>query len=136
VICAALLALGNSNAGEKTDKYKVFIRDIAASPGEVIVAFEIRGTAAAIRSVSNIPVGWHFIEDNDASWQTKLTANSLVGAASLRPEDLKRVEVVVNKNEFGGLRFRLSGSVVLTKDYIKQRKIVISQEDFVLTPVP
>lgn len=122
------------HAAEKTEEYTVSIPSLRVSPGESVVSFEIDVTAGAIRSLSNIPVGWYLVVDNDASWQTKIKANTTVGAAALKPEDLSKVRFVVEKNEFGDLRFEITGAVSVTKDYEKERRLSFKMSDFNLTP--
>jgi hypothetical protein len=129
-----LTLLVDAGAAEKTDQYTASIRNLPVSGGEVVVSFEIDVIAGAIQSISNIPVGWHFVVDNDASWQTKLIAKATVGAASLQPEHLRNVQFVVKKNEFGDLKFELSGVVYVTKDYEKERRCHLKMGDFTLTP--
>jgi len=129
-----LLMVVNAAAAGKTDIYTVSIPNLRVSAGESVVSFEVDVTAGAIQSVSNIPLGWYFVVDNDASWLTKIKANSTVGAASLKPEDLRKVQFVVKKNEFGDLKFELSGVVSVTKDYKKERQLRLKMGDFALTP--
>ena len=116
LLAVMLPVVGGAGAAETTGEYAVSIRNLPLSAGELIVSFQIDVTAGAIQSISNIPVGWHLVLNNDASWQTRIIANSTVGAASLQPDDLRKVQFVVKKNEFGDLKFELSGVVSVTKD--------------------
>ena len=130
-----IISIGTSmGSSETTEAYIVSIPNLRASSGELVVAFEVDVTAGAIQSVSNLPVGWYFVLDNDASWHTKIKANSTVGAASLTPENLKKIQFVVKKNEFGDLKFELSGAVAVTKDYEKETQLPLKMSDFSLVP--
>lgn len=135
VSCCLFLVLAINTAGaQKSDRYTVSVANAKASNDESIVAFEIHVTAGAIKSVSDLPVGWYFTIDNDASWQTTVKANSMVGAASLRPDELKNLKFVIQKNEFGDLKFNLSGAVFVTRDFSKSRERPVSMSDFSLSP--
>jgi len=101
-----------------------------------VVSFEVDVTAGAFESASNLPVGWYIAIDNDASWQTKITANTTVGAAALKPEEFEKLRFSIDKNESGGLKFRLSGIVSVTKDFQKSRPIPLKMGDFAVVPKP
>jgi len=128
--CAALVACACFSA-ETTDRYSVSISTPKAiSPEERVVSFEVEVAASAIRSISHLPVGWHVVIDNDASWNTKITATATVGAASLTLHDLNSLQFVIDKNEFGDLKFRVTGAVSVTKDYATERLIRLDMRDF------
>ena len=132
----ALMLLVSAGAAEKPAEYTVSISNVRVSAGESVVSFEIDVTAGAFESVSDVPVGWYLTVDNDASWQTKIKANTTVGAAALKPEDLRKLRFKVKKNEFGDLKFDLAGTVSVTKDYQKERPLHLKMSDFALTPKP
>jgi len=133
LFCLVLLPISTGNA-EKVERYTVSIPHLRFFSGESVVSFEIDVSAGAIQSVANIPVGWYFVVDNDASWQTKITANSTVGAASLTAEEFKKLQFVIKKNEFGDLKFELSGAVSVTKDYEKEKQLALKMSDFAVAP--
>jgi hypothetical protein len=120
----------NMGSAEKMETYSVSVSELETSSGEVIVSFAINVTAGAIQSVVNIPVGWYLAVDNDASWQTKIKANTIIGAASLSVEDLRRMKLIIKKNEFMDLKFGLSGIVCFTKDYKKERQLSLRMTNF------
>jgi hypothetical protein len=103
--------------------------------GAAIVAFEVDIAAGAVQSISNIPIGWYITIDNNASWQTRIKANSQLGSASLTPQALSKCEIVVRKNEFGDLKFQVTGTVSSTKDYREERQVHLSMGDFSVTPL-
>ena len=128
-----MLILVTAGAAQRTAEYGVSIPNLPVAPGESIVSFEINVTAGAIQSVMNVPVGWYLVVDNDASWRTKIKANTTVGAAALKPEDFKQLRFVVKKNEFGDLKFKLTGTVSVTKDFQQERPIQLITSDFAVT---
>ena len=129
-----LMVVASASAAEKTGLCAVSISNVTVSSGEVIGAFEIDVTAGVIETVQNLPVGWYLTVDNDASWRTKITANTTVGAASLTPEQLKKIRLVIRKDETY-LTFKLSGMVSVTKDYQKERKLELTTSDFAVSPM-
>ena len=131
-----MLMLLPAGVAQKTAEYSVRIPGLRVAPGESVVSFEIYITAGAIQSVLNVPVGWYLVVDNDASWQTKIKANTTVGAAALKPEDFKRFRFLVKKNEFGDLKFELAGTVSVTKNFQQERPIQLKMSDFALTLKP
>lgn len=58
----------------------------------------------------------------------------MVGAAALSPEELKKLRFLIEKNEFGDLRFQIEGTVVVTTDFAKTRNIQLDSSNFRLTP--
>jgi hypothetical protein len=137
VLCCALIfalisSVGSSKA-EKADKYNVSIPNLKIPACEVVVSLEITVTAGAFEAVDNMPVGWFFTIDNDASWQTNIKANTTVGAASLAAESLRNLHFIIRKKEFGDLRFSVSGMVSLTQNYEKAKALVLTTKDFGIT---
>ena len=99
---------------------------------EVEAPAEIDVDAGAIESLTNVPAGWYIGIDNDPSWHAKVKADTIVGAASMSPSDLRRIQAVIRKNEFGDLKFRLSGSVSITKDFEKETPLPLQMSDFAI----
>lgn len=134
LFCFVLLLCAVNAGAANTEQYTVSARALTVAAGERITNFEIHVTAGAFRGISNIPLGWGLAIDNDASWQTNVTANSGVGAASLTPEEFKKLHFVVEKNEFGDLKFNLSGAAYVTRDFEKTRRMPLKMSDFILAP--
>jgi hypothetical protein len=135
VFCCLLLSCClSARDSAKASTYQVSIRGVELSSGEVITNVEVKVRAGAFRAISNMPVGWYLGVQNDASWQTSVTANSLVGAASLSNEELKRLTFLIEKNEFIDLKFNISGAVYVTKDYANTRRIELKMSAFSLAP--
>jgi len=87
-------------------------------------------TAGAFDSISSLPVGWYFLIDNDASWQTYVQANARVGSAALDADSVKKISINVIENEFGDLKYGLSGTLIVTSDFVNQRRILLSMTNF------
>jgi hypothetical protein len=135
LLAFSLFLLSTSmRAAPRKEDLGVSVSNLSISTGEVIVSFEIDVTAGAIKSISNVPVGWYIIVDNDPSWQTKIKGNVRVGSASLSVEDFRKLQFVVEKNEFGDLSFGLSGLAFVTSDYNKQKQVPIMTADFAIVP--
>ena len=107
LLAGILVVFAGVESSQQIAKYSVSIPDLKVANGERVVSLEIDIRAGAVESVSNIPVGWNFVIDNDPSWQPKITATTIVGGASLTPSDLKKIQFTVRKNEFGDLKFGL-----------------------------
>lgn len=123
-----------SPAADNQKMYSVSFPQLkGAGKGERVVAFEIKVTAGGIRSVSNVPMGWNLVIDNDASWQTTIHGNVEVGAAALEPADFRRLTLTVERNEFGDLKFELAGVVSVTAGFDKARQIHLAMGDFAVS---
>jgi hypothetical protein len=124
---------GTSLAADRQKMYSVSVQQLkGAAKEERVVSFEFKVAAGAIRSVSNVPVGWKIVIDNDPSWQTTVRASVVVGSAALQPEDLRSVRLTVEKNEFGDLKFAVSGVVSLTGNFESERGVQLAMQDFAI----
>lgn len=54
--------------------------------------------------------------------------SALVGAAAVGPEFLARF-LRIEKNESLGLPFEINGSIVVTKDFVKERHVALTTKD-------
>lgn len=133
LLTVLLLLVANASAAGKVETCAVSISNLSTSSGEVITGIEIDVTAGMIQAVLNLPEGWYLVVDNDASWRTKITGNTTVGAASLSPAKLKKLRLVIRKDATY-LPFKLSGAVSITKDYEKERKVELKMSNFAVTP--
>lgn len=130
ILIVILMCISLSNA--QTSKTQVFsIQKVELRAGERIVGSEVNVTAGAFRSIANLPVGWYWTIDNDASWQTKIKANARVGSASLDATSLQAINIGVMENEFGDLKFGLAGTLVVTTDFAKERRIPLAIANFI-----
>ena len=99
---------------------------LALQPGERIVGFRVDIRAGAFESVAPMPVGWSIDIDNDASWQTSVEGGIEVGSAALGLPQLAKLRFLIKKNEFGGMKFSVAGTVTVTKDFEHEREIKLS----------
>jgi hypothetical protein len=56
-------------------------------PGERIVGFTLTLSNACFASLPSVPVGWSFSLENSPSWQSRLDAQIIVGAAAIEKDD-------------------------------------------------
>ena len=108
------------------------VRHIPLRSGERIVGFEFHIVAGAFQKLDSLPVGWYLTIDNDASWQPSVEANAQVGAASLSQSSLQKLRVGILENEFGDLKLHLSGTVIVTADFVNERRIDLTTENFTM----
>ena len=104
------------------------------SSGERVVGFEFHVNAGRIAVVPSIPAGWDVHIENDPSWNAVIRASSLVGAAAVDVRFFKKF-LVIEKNESLGLPFNVSGDIVVTRDFVRERRIRISMKDATLASV-
>lgn len=109
----------------------ISIPSLAISKEERVVGFEVHITSGRIAELPNVPIGWSISVDNSPSWNTVIKGSTLVGAAALDP-DFFTDFLVVEKNESLGLAFDVRGEVVVTRDFIKERRINVGLKDLVL----
>jgi hypothetical protein len=115
-------------------RYTVRVTSFPLAAKERIVSFEIQITAGIFRNIANLPPGWNLQIDNDASWNTSVTANIMVGAAALSAEEFKKLHFVIEKSEDKTLDFHVVGKVVVTEAFEKTITEELQSSDFVLTP--
>jgi hypothetical protein len=121
------------SSGAQSGRLRTFsVGNLSLQKNERIVGLEVDVAAGAFDSITKLPVGWTVTIDNDASWQTKVQASVQVGAASLSPESLQKVLLIVRENEFGDLKFNISGIVIVTTDFKTERRIPLRQSDFLV----
>jgi hypothetical protein len=135
-LAAALMLLATPPQAQQDQTYTVSVQALQARADEVVVSFEIDVLAGAFDSVSKLPVGWYVDLDNDPSWNTKLKASIRVGAAALKPDELKKLRFRLRKNEFRGARFTVSGTVALTTDFATNRQVPLQMSDFSVVQDP
>jgi hypothetical protein len=133
-LCLVLVLLTIDAVADSSQRSTLSLQSINISSSERIVSFEIRISAGAFRTISNLPLGWTVDIDNDASWHTTARGSLMVGAAALSPEEFKKLQFLIEKNEFEDLKFHVEGTISVTKDFQKTRKIQLNSSDFSLTP--
>ena len=129
-LALVMAALGQQPAKRKA--YSVSVPRLTTTTGERVVSFDIRITAGEVQALSNVPIGWYVVVDNDPSWRTKVSGNTTVGAASLSADEFQKIRLVVNSDETY-LKFAVTGTVSVTKDFAKERPITLKTADFLVT---
>lgn len=130
VLVAVLVSL---SCGDKPDVYDISIPNLKISPDESINALEIRINAGSVQAISHIPIGWQFSVDDDADWMSLIKGRSTSGAATLAPDELKRIAFNVRRNESSDFKFEVSGVVSLSKAF-DRRNVTLKPGDFALAP--
>jgi hypothetical protein len=131
---ASLLAvfIGTFGIGAiHSQTYTVSIPSLAINNHERIVGFEIKVHSARIATLMNAPSGWNFTIDNDPSWTASISATVEVGAAALDRGFFQRF-VRIEQSPEKDVRIELEGEVIVTADFVSQRKIKLRNVDFKL----
>jgi hypothetical protein len=98
---------------------------------ERIIGLEIHVRSGRIARLPNIPMGWNISVDNDASWNTIVKGSIVVGAAAMYADFLRDfIVVVVDRDSSSDAPFNMHGEVIVTSDFIKERRIKLSMKDF------
>jgi hypothetical protein len=98
--------------------------------GERIVGLDVSLEAGDFVAVSGLPAGWLVTIDNDPSWQTSLKGDAKVGAATLDLENIRKLNMVIHRFEFGDLKFQISGYLLVTTNFENVRKVPLRIENF------
>lgn len=83
ILCFLLLASGASASACAL----AFAVGFHAPEGR-IAGIELTLRHGAVASIGDVPVGWHWVIDNDPSWNTTVSGRAVVGAAFLQPSRL------------------------------------------------
>jgi hypothetical protein len=98
---------------------------------ERVVGLEIHVRSGRIASLPSFPIGWNISVDNDPSWNTVIKGSIDVGAAAMDQDFLRDFMVVeVEKDALSEAPFELQGDVIVTSDFITERRIKLSMKDF------
>lgn len=111
--------------------YTVSIPSLAINDQERIVGFEINVRSARIATLPNAPIGWNIKIDNDPSWSTSISATTEVGAAALDRGFFQRF-IRIEQSPGKNIHIELEGEVIVTSDFVSQRKIKLRNADFEL----
>lgn len=111
----------------------ISVERLHIAEGERIVGFEFKITSGRVAKVLNAPIGWDISVENDPSWNTRIRGSILVAAAAVNASLLHDF-AVIEQNENLGNAFQVRGEVIVSRDFLKERKIPITMSDVVLTP--
>lgn len=125
-----LLICFNLPLKAQADEHRFSLSGIHLQEGERVVGINVSLKAGSFVTVSGLPPGWVFTIDNDASWQTSLKGDAQVGSATLDPSSIEKWSMLVRRFEFGDLKFRLSGVLLVTKNFEDVRKVTLGAENF------
>lgn len=109
------------------------IEHLHTAAGERVVGFEFHIGSARIVSMREVPAGWDVQVKNNPSWNSSMEASALVGAAALDATFFEKF-IRIKKKESLGTAFDISGDVVVTRDFVKERRIRVSMRNVTLTP--
>jgi len=90
------LVASNSLAAEF---YEISLAKLPFTKSERISGIDIKLKSGRIYSMSQFPMGWNVVVNNDPSWMTSFKGSLLVGAAALDQKDVKMLDhlVVIEK---------------------------------------
>jgi hypothetical protein len=131
VLSCVSLGAQTKSIPHNDQRYTLTFPNLRTVPGERVVGFSVNVDSGRIASVPEVPIGWSIAINNDASWNTKLTATVEVGAAAL-DAGFFRDFVVIEKSSLGGGPFAVRCEVVVTKDFKSERHIQIERNDLAL----
>ena len=111
--------------------YTVSIPSLSLKNGERITGFEFHVQSGRIACLPNVPIGWNIQIDNDPSWNTSISGSFEVGAAALYPTYFKDFLFIEKEKDAPlDLPFDLHGEVIVTSDFIKERKLSLKMQNF------
>lgn len=114
---------------QETSTYAFSIENVKIPNNEKVVSMEIKISSGSISSIQNVPPGWYFEINNDPSWQSTVKGNTLIGAASLSTNDLKKITFSAEKKEFNDKKFDIFIDVNTTADFNTEHTTTITQKD-------
>ncbi len=133
--CLLPLLLTGLSCGDNPDVYSISIANLKADKDAAIGKLEVRINAGTIQSVQNIPIGWIITIDDDVSWRSVIRGNSQGASATLSPDELQRIALIVRRNETANFKFDVSGTFTEVKTFGNPTKIEATMNDFLLKGV-
>jgi hypothetical protein len=127
---AALVFFAESVAAQG-QAMSVSLPAIHCTSKEHVVGFEIHIKSGRISQLPNVPIGWDVSVNNDPPWNATIKGSSTVGSAAVG-SDFFRGFLVVEKDVSLGLPFDVRGEIVVTEDFVSERRIRFDNKDFVL----
>jgi hypothetical protein len=117
---------GTCIAGEKVS---LSILKNVLKKNERLLSFKIAISAGRIVSLRDIPIGWDVHIDNNASWNTNISANATVVAAALESDFLKDF-LVIEKAEPPLVPFAINAQIgMFTQGTEEQRSVQLKTKD-------
>lgn len=112
-------------------RISVSLPRLSMAYGERAVGFELYVQSGRVAQVPDVPIGWNITVENDPSWNTKISGSVRIAAAALDASFFRNF-LIVEKNESLGNRFEIHGKIVVTRDFVKERRMDVSMRDVVL----
>lgn len=116
------------------EQYILSFKNLNLLDDEKITSFTIEFLYGKINSYYIIPLGWKIELDNHESWNTKMTGNAGVGAASLHEVDFHNF-VKIEKSRFSKVPIDIKAELTTTIDFSKENKITINKNNIELTEI-
>lgn len=116
------------------EQYMLSFKNLNLLDDERITSFSIAFLSGKINSYYNVPLGWQIEIDNHESWNTKMTGNAGVGAASLREVDFSNF-VKIEKSRFAKGQIEIKAELTTTIDFDKENKIAINKKNIELIEI-
>ena len=115
---------------------RMVLQNIHLQEGERVESIELSIKAGSFIGFDPLPMGWYLIIDNDPSQQTSIKGDARVGTAALELDDLLKLRILARKVEFGDLKFSISGTLIVTKTFEDERRILLRSENFKILGKP
>ncbi|GAA0584078.1 hypothetical protein GCM10008942_36270 [Rhizomicrobium electricum] len=107
---------------------------VKMTDNERIVGLTITLTNGTFSSFNGIPEGWYFRIDNSTHAQEALSGEVSVGAGALYRKELQNVWICARASDRANAKFAVSGELWITTDFVKTRKLKLTQVDFASRP--
>jgi hypothetical protein len=122
-----LLVFSSIASQSRAQQTRTFtLQHLALQQGERIIGFHVDLKAGSFESIAPLFPGWTLAVDNDPSWVTNADAGIKVGAAAIDPAQLSKVRFHLKVLEYGDLKFSVTGTVTVTRDFQRERQIKLS----------
>jgi hypothetical protein len=103
---------------------------LSIEESERVEGIELIIKAGSFIGFDPLPLGWYLIIDNDPSQQTSIKGDARVGTAALEIDSLLRLRIRIRKIEFADRTFSISGTLIATRNFESERRIVLGRENF------
>lgn len=134
VLCAICTVAGLALEPKPSPYLRVSIPRLALKKGERVVGFDIHFTSGRIAAMPKVPMGWTISVSNDASWLTSIEGRIIVGAAAVGPSFFRGF-ILIEIDRSLEIPFDAKGEVVVSEDFVNERRLKVGLKDLDITPV-
>jgi len=127
-----LLLMGWS-CGDQPDVYSITMPHLKADPDWTIIGMDLKINAGSVQGVQNIPLGWTFTITDGSEWQSNIKGVCTAQAASLSPDEVKKIVFLVRRNEGENFKFDIGGTYTTTKGFDNGKLNPVTVQDFSLS---